>query len=123
MVGCIPNILQVVRKLVTLNVTGMFVPKFAAPAARMTGLQWSYGPTGQAEWLTPEIPPATKILPLYRMLCYCVLQWIYMDLPYIYICIYLSIGVAAFRLLMGVAICLCLRLLVRKMNHSIRIGR
>ena len=74
-----------VRKLVTLNVTGMFVPKFAAPAARMTGLQWSYGPAGQAEWLTPEIPPATKILPLYRMLCYFVLQWIYMDLLTIYI--------------------------------------
>ena len=53
----------------------MFVPKFAAPAARMTG---------QAEWLTPEIPPATKILTLYRMLCSFVLQWINMDLPYIY---------------------------------------
>jgi hypothetical protein len=69
----------------------MFVPKFAAPAARMTGLQWSYGPAGQAEWLTPEIPPATKILPLYRMLCYFVLQWIYMDLLTIYIYNYIYI--------------------------------
>ena len=68
-----------VRKLVTLNVTGMFVPKFAAPAARMTGMT-------QNGWLQKFQLP--------RKSCHCTgccvilfyngFTWIY----HIYICIF-----------------------------------